>query len=102
MSPTPEYRDADATFTAKVMRAFTRPDGSIIAIPAQLKKQMVLYRHCLKAFEPGKHYSEPEVNEILKRFHSDVAFLRRSLIVHGLMDREGGGGAYWVAQDSDA
>lgn len=87
--------ESDEQYTAKVIKAFTYEDGSIIEFPAQLKKQLVIFRHCLAAFEPGKRYTEPEVNAILKRFHPDVAFLRRSFIVYGMMDREGGGGAYW-------
>jgi hypothetical protein len=36
------------------------------------------------------------VNEILGRFNQDTARLRRALVDHGLMAREGGGGAYWL------
>jgi hypothetical protein len=61
----------------------------------KLKKQLVLLRHVLKAVEPGVRYAERELNEILRRFNDDTARLRRALVDHGLMEREGGGGAYW-------
>ena len=91
--------DPELAFAQKTLKTFIAPDGSFRAIPAQQKKLLVLLRHCLQAFAPGQRYSEPEVNAILLRYHPDTAFLRRSLIVHGMMDREGGGGAYWRIDD---
>jgi hypothetical protein len=44
-------------------------------------------------FEPGRRYTEREVNEVLGRWHSDVAALRRYLVDEGLLDREPG--IYW-------
>jgi hypothetical protein len=55
----------------------------------------VVLRRVIKAFEPGTRYSEQQVNEILARFHSDTATLRRELVGSNLMEREGGGGEYW-------
>jgi hypothetical protein len=52
-------------------------------------------RYVVKAFEPGVRYSERQVNDILSRFHADTASLRRELVGAKLMQREGGGGAYW-------
>ena len=48
-----------------------------------------------ETFEPGVRYCERELNEILRRFNEDTARLRRALVEHGLMGRDGGGGAYW-------
>ena len=88
--------DVDRTsFDRKVLAAFSRPDGSFKAFPAQQKKFLVLVRHVLQAFEPGKSYTEKQVNQILSRFHEDTARLRRALVDHHLMAREGGGGKYW-------
>jgi len=49
----------------------------------------------VKAFEPDVRYSEQRVNEILTRFHEDIATLRRELVGYGLMNRDGGGREYW-------
>jgi predicted transcriptional regulator len=86
--------DLDA-FDRKVLAAFTDADGRIKAFPAQEKKFLVLLRHVVQAFQPGTRYPEKQVNEILSHYHEDTATLRRSLVDHGLMAREGGGGAYW-------
>ena len=86
--------DADA-YDRKVVGDFTRPDGSLKSIPAQRKKMEAVLRYVVKAFEPGKRYSEKQVNEILARFHADTASLRRELVGYQLMEREGGGGDYW-------
>ena len=74
------------------------PDGSIKAFPVQEKKYLVLVRHVLKEFQPGVRYTEKKVNQILSRFNEDTARLRRSLVVYRYMEREGGGGKYWVRE----
>lgn len=86
--------DLDA-YDCKVVADFTRPDGSLKTIPAQRKKLDAVLRHIVKAFEPGVRYSEKQVNEILSRFHTDTATLRREMVGAKLMRREGGGGEYW-------
>lgn len=86
--------DMDA-YDRKVIESYTRPDGSLKTIPSQRKKLQAVLRYVVKAFEPGVRYSEKQVNEILSRFHTDTASLRRELIGAKLMQREGGGGAYW-------
>lgn len=96
-APRSESEEGDA-FERKVLKSFTDAEGRIKAFPAQEKKLLVLLRHAIQAFEPGKRYSEKEVNEILLRFNKDTAFLRRSFIEYKLMEREGGGGAYWLIE----
>jgi len=86
--------DVDA-YDSKVVRDFTRRDGSLKTIPSQRKKLDAVLRHVVKSFDMGKRYSEKRVNEILLRYHEDTATLRRELVGAGLMKREGGGGEYW-------
>jgi predicted transcriptional regulator len=86
--------DLDA-FDSKIIADYTRRDGSLKTIPAQRKKLEAILRYVVKAFEPGKRYSEKQVNEVLFRYHDDTASLRRELVGYGLMHREGGGGDYW-------
>jgi predicted transcriptional regulator len=86
-------------FERKVLASFVDAEGRITAIPAQEKKFLVLLRYVRKAFEPGVHYTEKQVNEILLRFNKDTAVLRRSLVDFGLMARQGGGGEYWLADE---
>ncbi|HEX8993204.1 MAG TPA: metalloregulator ArsR/SmtB family transcription factor [Anaerolineales bacterium] len=82
-------------YDRKVLADYTRRDGSLKTIPAQRKKLEAVLRYIVRAFEPGKRYTERKVNEVLRQFHADTASLRRELVGSGLMQREGGGGMYW-------
>ena len=86
--------DVDA-YDRKVLKDFCSPDGKIKAVPAQRKKFEAVLRYALQAFEPGKRYSEKEVNQKLAQFNDDTATLRRELVDYHWLEREGGGGAYW-------
>ncbi len=88
-----------AAFDRKVLGTFTDRSGRITAFPSQQKKFLVLLRHVVAAFEPGRRYPEPAVNALLERYHEDTARLRRALVDHGFMAREGGGGSYWLTED---
>ncbi len=87
-------------YDRKVLATFMHEDGRIRAFPAQRKKELAILRHVVKAFEPGRRYSEKEVNTVLRRFNADTARLRRHLVDFGFMLRQGGGGDYWTAEAS--
>ena len=89
--------DLDA-YDRKVLRTYSNPDGTFKKIPMQQKKQLVLLRHVLQDFEPGRRYSEAQVSEMLEKYNEDYAYLRRQLVEHGFMAREGGGGDYWLVE----
>jgi hypothetical protein len=84
--------DMDA-FDRKVIRDFSRRDGSFKELPAQYKKFLAILRHVVKTFEMEKRYTEKQVNQILSRFHEDTASLRRGLVDEKLMTRAEG--QYW-------
>ena len=84
-------------FDRKVLATYLDAEGRIRAFPAQRKKELAILRHVVKAFQPGRRYSEKEANTVLRRFSADTARLRRHLVDFGFMDRQGGGGAYWTA-----
>jgi predicted transcriptional regulator len=88
--------DADA-YDNKVIKDYSKRDGSLKTLPSQRKKLEAVLRYVVKSFAVGKRYSEKQVNEILARYHDDTATLRRELVGFGLMQREGGGGEYWRA-----
>jgi hypothetical protein len=79
----------------KVLAACLNADGAVRQIPSQPAKLRVLLDYLVAAFTPGAEYTEKEVNTILRRFHLDVAGLRRDLIDSGLMARESDGSRYW-------
>ncbi len=72
--------DADlAKYDQKVLRDYL-VDGKLTTIPTQRKKRDVILRYLVEQFEPGRVYSEKEVNQILVTYHDDVATLRRELV----------------------
>jgi hypothetical protein len=81
--------------TRKVLAAHLNADGSIKQIPHQPAKLRVILEYIIAVFTPDTNYTEKEVNTILRRFHLDVAGLRRDLIDEGLMQRESDGSRYW-------
>lgn len=83
-APHAPVREEDA-----VLRAFF--DGPRLRqIPASRKKRVVVLRHLLQLFQPGRDYPEREVNDLLRTAHDDVASLRRELVDYGFMTRDRG------------
>jgi hypothetical protein len=76
-----------------VLRAFLADDGSLQSIPAKASKRLVVLDHVAQSFPIGESWPESEVNDVLRRFHPDVAALRRYLIDADLLDRRDG--RYW-------
>lgn len=72
------------------------PDGPLSSFPIKQKRKLIILRHIARLFSPGKRYSEPEVNEILKRIYPDHVTIRRYLIEYGFLDRLVDGSAYWI------
>jgi excisionase family DNA binding protein len=70
-SRTPEMRVVENFFSA---------DGRLRAIPAQRSKRTIVLERLAAEFEPARIYTEREVNAILRRFHDDVATIRRELV----------------------
>lgn len=88
--------DLDA-YDRQVVENYALPDGRLRQIPTKRKKFEAILRYVAQAFEPGKRYTEKEVNEILGQFNEDTAVLRRGLVDYQLMDREPDGMAYWLS-----
>lgn len=60
------------------------------------KKKIVILGKIAEEFDRGKHYSEKEVNEILKPVFEDYMTLRRYLVMYGFMERTKDGAEYWL------
>ena len=65
-------------------------EGRLVGIPAKHSKRMVVLEKLLSEFKEKDTYHEREVNDILRRYHDDVATLRREFIMNRYMSREGG------------
>ena len=76
----------------RILDRFMR-DGRLVAFPARRSRRRIILERVVQDFEPGRHYPEAEINEILRRFNPDVAALRRYLVDEELMDRADG--EYW-------
>ena len=85
----------DEAFAEKVKRVFWR-DGLIVALPSQLKKRKVLLDLIVRDFEPGRSYTEQEVNFKRLDHYDDYCTVRREMIACGLMTRRAVKGSFDV------
>ena len=77
----------------RVLSHFLTDDGRLHTIPSKRSKRLVVLDHLAQRFEPGRVYTEAEVNESLSQVHSDYAALRRYLVDDLFLTREAG--HYW-------
>jgi hypothetical protein len=75
------------------LQAFVR-DGRITAMPAKRPRRRLLLDQVAQAFEPGRRYPEPVVDEILKAVFDDHCTLRRYLVDESFLSRTADG-IYW-------
>lgn len=60
------------------------------------KKKVVILKRIAEQFEPGRKYTEKQVNGILQSVFDDYATLRRYLIEYGFMERTADCNTYWL------
>ena len=82
------YDAARAEQERLVRRLFV--DGRIERVPARRKVRAAVLLEVVTRFEPGRDYSEPEVNRILLGVHEDFAYLRRELVNYRYLERQDG------------
>jgi hypothetical protein len=82
-----------ADYDARVRDNFVDAADRLISIPVQRSKRMAILRWLVEDFQPGRRYTEAEVNQIISRHHPDFAALRRYLVDEELMQRRRG--IYW-------
>lgn len=63
-------------------------NGRLKDIPVQRKKKLYVFEEILKAFEPERDYTEPEVNQIITGYFEDFCTIRREFVVNGYMTRD--------------
>ena len=77
--------------------SFINSDGIVFRwVKKEAEKEAVM-QYLQTKFEVGKHYSEREVNDILKQWHSfnDHALLRRELFDRRYLERTADCREYW-------
>jgi hypothetical protein len=63
-------------------------DGKLITYPKDNADRMLVLEHIVSHFEPGRAYTEKEVNEKLQEIHPDYASFRRYLVDTQLFARQ--------------
>jgi hypothetical protein len=70
---------AGAEGESAVLGRFIR-GGKLVSIPTARSKRLLVLDHLAGLFEPGRRFTEAEVNELLRAWHPDYAALRRYLV----------------------
>lgn len=88
-------------FFHEKLQNFITEDGKLKQYPSKKPLRMLALAYLASRFEHGKRYTEKEVNEIIKQWHtfSDHELLRREMYTWHFMDRERDGSAYWLEKD---
>lgn len=84
-----EQQRRDEDYRKKVLESFF-VNGKLVSIPAQRKKERIILERIAENFEPGRAYSEREVNIIIADFHDDFCTIRRDMVAEKLLSREDG------------
>src|ERR1700720_2152910 len=80
-------------YDRRVFKDFFNSDGSLRQLPMQRKKFGAVLKHIVQDIEPGREYTEKQINALLKRRHPDTASLCRGMIDFRWMERKSG--VYW-------
>ena len=81
--------EREESYRKKVLDAFFEY-GKLKSIPAQRKKELIVLKEIAKSFEPGRDYTEREVNIIIADFHDDFCTIRRDMISEHILVRDKG------------
>lgn len=85
------------------LKGYLDEEGKLRRMPGkrQKKKQALFLEYLAEKFQPNRHYSEQEVNEIINEHHSfnDPASLRRLMFGSKLLDRTLDGRKYWLVSN---
>ncbi len=87
--------DTEEKYKKEVLSHFFRY-GKLTHLPTQRKKREIVLCEIAGRFEPGRRYTEKEVNEIIHAIHDDHCTVRREMIACGRMARERE--MYWILQ----
>lgn len=95
------FPETDIPTTSDDMR-FLDSAGRVNQWPAKHKDKILVLEYLATKFTPGTAYSESEVNELLKKWHTfgDWPLLRRELFDRGFLDRNPDGSDYRLASSS--
>jgi hypothetical protein len=80
-----------------VLQKLLNEEGQVTRWPTKPKEKTLVTEYLATKFSRDEDYSERDVNELLKRWHtfSDWALLRRELFERGFLGRDKNGSSYW-------
>ena len=83
----------------KELKPFLNEKGQLTAFPAKQKKKVLALEYLASKLEPGRRYTEMEINDLLGQWHTfrDPATLRRELYDFHCLNRTPDGRAYALA-----
>ena len=86
------------------LRRFLDTRSRVTTLPAKREDRAMVLGYLASKFEPGREYTEKEVNDIINRWHAyaDHATLRRELFSNKLLGRTSDGARYWLVSESAA
>ena len=88
----------------ETLETYLDAEGRVMEWPGKKKTEVkkLILDYMASKFEPGVQYTEQQVNEILKHYHTfdDCAMLRRELFEQGYMNRTRDGSAYWLTPNT--
>ncbi|MEY8354340.1 DUF2087 domain-containing protein [Lachnospiraceae bacterium 54-53] len=90
--------DVTVEENGKIISKYFDKHGVINQFPSKEKYKIVILREISNQFLPGTHYSESEVNDVLKKIYHDYPYIRRLLIEYGFLDRTDSGSEYWLKE----
>lgn len=75
-------------------------EGKLVQYPQKKPMRILALARIAERFEPGRLYTEKEVNEIIKNAiaFNDVEMVRRELFEYKFLGRHRDGSAYWVEE----
>ncbi len=84
----------------QILKNFLDDRKRLKAFPAKRKMKVYALFYLAGKFEQGIRYTEPEVNDLLDRWHifHDPATLRRELYNGHFLNREPNGSLYWLEE----
>ena len=92
--------EKEAAFYREKLRHYYNSEGQLTQFPPKRPMRIIALSRIAEQFEPGKQYTEKEVNEVIKAAiaFSDVELIRRELFEYKFLGRQRDGSAYWLEE----
>ena len=83
------------------IKSFLNEQGQLVKYPTKFKRQIFALFYLASKFERNREYTEKEVNEVLKDWHTfeDWAMLRRDLYDRRFLNRKQDCSLYWLEEE---